>query len=87
MLQNCNRWSYDIPGFITHEDLCYVIKNEHIIKQGSILNGSTKIDADNYYVQTGDMRNIELMFTEVADIKFKEIDEQGDKETYKLKIK
>jgi hypothetical protein len=69
------------------KDLCYVIKNEHIIKQGSILNGSTKIDADNYYVQTGDMRNIELMFTEVADIKFKEIDEQGDKETYKLKIK
>lgn len=32
-LQNCNRWSYDITGFIKH----YVIKNKYIIKQGPVL--------------------------------------------------
>lgn len=36
-LQNCNRWSYDITGFIKH----YVIKNKYIYnKTRTCISGS-----------------------------------------------
>lgn len=54
-------WNYDIPGFITQEDFKYAIINRHIIKQGDLLNGKTRIDADNYYVQASDMKNLDLI--------------------------
>lgn len=75
-----NKWSYDIPGFITHKDLCKLIKNEYVIEKGALLNGKTEMDADNYYVQAGDMRNINEMFKQITDIHIKEIDEIGQKE-------
>lgn len=50
-------WGYDIPGYITLNDLKQIIKQGNIIHQGSWLNQSTVMDADNYYVQAGDMRN------------------------------
>lgn len=49
------KWRYDIPGFVTKEELKYAIDNKYIIKQGQLLNGRTKMDADNYYIQSGDM--------------------------------
>lgn len=51
-------WKYDIPGFITQDDLKYVIKNRFIIKRGEMLNGKTKMDAENYYIQSGDMHDL-----------------------------
>jgi len=54
-------WEYDIPGFILKEDLIYAINNKFIIGQGQYLNGKTIMDAENYYVQAGDMRNIEKL--------------------------
>ncbi|WP_061313253.1 hypothetical protein [Clostridium botulinum] len=56
------KWSYDIAGFITHTDLCEAIKDKNIIKKGDILNKYTIIDADNYYVQAGDMKTIDELF-------------------------
>ena len=53
------KWTYDIPGFVSHKDIREVITNKHIIKQGEMLNGKTRMDAENYYIQTGDMRKIE----------------------------
>lgn len=50
-------WEYDVPGFITNEDLVYLITNDFIIYQGEKLNGSVTMDANNYYCQTGDMRD------------------------------
>ena len=32
--------------------------SEHIIKKGQLLNGKIPMDANNYYVHAGDMRNI-----------------------------
>lgn len=55
-------WKYDIPGFITNEDLKYIIRNEFVIKKGEMLNGNIPMDAENYYVQAGDMRNIKYVF-------------------------
>jgi len=49
-------WEFDIAGFITHEDLVYLINSHFILPQNSYLNGKTRMDAENYYVQSGDMR-------------------------------
>ena len=54
-------WNYDIPGYITRNELIYAIKNKHIIQQGEMLNGTTKMDADNYYIQTIDLHPIETI--------------------------
>jgi hypothetical protein len=52
------KWKYDIPGFVSKEELKFAITNKHIIKQGQMLNGRTVMDAENYYIQSGDMRPI-----------------------------
>ena len=52
-------WNSDIPGFATLDDIKFVISNKHILPQGSKLNGKTPMDAENYYIQSGDMHNIE----------------------------
>lgn len=49
---------YDMPGFITRSDLIKIIEKKHLIKKGQLLNGRIPMDANNYYIQTGDMRNI-----------------------------
>jgi len=63
-LINSRTWLYDIPGYIKHQDLQYIIRNQYILPQGSVLNKNTEMDADNYYIQSGDMKNfIQLLFT------------------------
>lgn len=52
-------WEYDIPGFITLEELQYVINNNYIIPKGALLNGKTPMDAHNYYIQAGDMHGLD----------------------------
>lgn len=52
------KWEYDIAGAITNEDLKYIINNNYIIRKGELLNGKIEMDADNYYVQAGDMRKV-----------------------------
>jgi len=49
-------WEYDIPGYITNADLISVIKNNLLIPKGALLNNAVKMDAENYYVQAGDLR-------------------------------
>jgi len=51
------KWEYDIAGYITREDLKYLIDNDFILPQKSLLNGTIPMDAENYYIQSGDMRN------------------------------
>lgn len=50
------KWEYDLPGYIKNEDLVKIINSGDIIPQNAILNGKTKMDAENYYVETGSMR-------------------------------
>ena len=49
-------WTYHCIGFVTREDLKYIISNKYILPQGAMLNERTEMDATNYYVQSGDMR-------------------------------
>ena len=53
-----NNWSYDIPGYCTNEDFLNAILTKNIIPKNAMLNNYTKMDASNYYIQSGDMRVI-----------------------------
>jgi len=59
-------WTYDYAGYISLEHLRYLIRNNFIIRKGDILNGATRIDADNYYVQAGDMPSVESLLLELT---------------------
>ncbi|MGG5461190.1 hypothetical protein [Clostridium sp. B9] len=54
------KWKYDLPGYIKNEDLVKSIKSRKIIPQNSLLNTKTKMDAENYYIETGTMRKFKI---------------------------
>lgn len=58
-------WKYDFTGYISHSDLQKIIREGFIIHKGDLLNGSTCIDADNYYIQAGDMLDIQHLLDEL----------------------
>lgn len=53
-------FEFDVPGFITKEDLIFLISNRYIIWKGQRLNSKTTMDATNYYCQCSDMRDFEV---------------------------
>ncbi|WP_157491739.1 hypothetical protein [Maribacter thermophilus] len=52
-------FSADICGFITNTDFVEIIDKGHILPQNSLLNGRISMDAENYYIQSGDLKEIE----------------------------
>ena len=56
-------WAYDFPGFIYYSELVKMIRERRIIPQNAMLNGSTKMDAENYYFQTGNMHSMIEIYT------------------------
>lgn len=68
ILQNLifiNNWNYDIAGYCTNSDLVEKITNGYILPQNSILNHYTKMDANNYYIQSGDLKTITDLITKL----------------------
>ncbi|MCL2413864.1 MAG: hypothetical protein FWC94_01235 [Bacteroidales bacterium] len=63
------KWEYDIPGWCCRHQLVEIIKKPHIIREKEMLNGTTPMDADNYYIQAGDMHNIESLINILKDKK------------------
>ena len=57
-----NKQEYDIPGFITINELKYIIANQHVINKEDMLNGKTRMDAKNYYCQAGDLYPISNIY-------------------------
>lgn len=55
----------DIPGYITNQDLKNLIKNGFILPQNSLLNGRMKMDANNYYIQSGDLKRLSEIMDEL----------------------
>jgi hypothetical protein len=54
------RFSCDIPGFLTIKDFRKIIREDMTIKKGQMLAVEKfKLDADNYYCQAGNLRDIE----------------------------
>lgn len=62
-------WTFDIPGYATREDLIQIINDGFILPRGSMLNGKMKMDASNYYIQTGDMRSLNNFIREQEEKK------------------
>lgn len=58
-------WEFELTGYIDKEDLIYIIENKFILPQNALLNGKTKMDAENYYVQSGDMKDIKILINEL----------------------
>lgn len=50
-------WFYDIPGYISNEDLVHIIKKKQIIPRGYKLNGKISMDTDKYYEETGKLKD------------------------------
>lgn len=58
------RWRANIVGFMTRGEFVQeVIGEEMILPRGSVLNGSTRMDAGNYYAQSGDLHDISELIT------------------------
>lgn len=54
-------FSYDIPGYMTRNNLTQLIDSNYFIPQGAYLNRigrNNRIDANNYYMQAGDLQPI-----------------------------
>jgi hypothetical protein len=49
-------WQYDVAGWIDKLDLVQIINAGFTLPQGATLNTKTTVDANNYYVQSGDMK-------------------------------
>ena len=58
---NEQNWMFDIPGFANNSLLVKAIQDSNILPKGALLNGKTKMDATNYYIQTGDLEDIKLI--------------------------
>lgn len=54
-------WEYNIAGYITRDDLIYIIRNKYILPKGAMLNGKQRMDAENYYVQVCDLRKLDTL--------------------------
>lgn len=59
------KYLYEFSGYITHEDLKYIIRHNYVIRKGDYIGKACKdykgtcMDADNYYVQLSSMRKKE----------------------------
>ena len=58
-------WWYDIPGYMTHLTMRWIINKKRILPQNSLLNGKIRMDAENYYIEAGDLKEIGHLCSEL----------------------
>ena len=63
-----NDWYFDIAGYCTNANIITTIANGNILPQNAMLNQYTKMDASNYYIQSGDMKCIKDLVLELKTI-------------------
>jgi len=62
------QWDTNLADFITRTELVEdVIGAGLMIHQNSLLNGKTRMDADNYYVQAGDLHSFSELIVMLRD--------------------
>ncbi len=59
------KWEFDIAGFCTLKTIKHIISRQYILPKGSLLNGKMKIDAANYYIQCGNLKEIGFLISEI----------------------
>lgn len=62
---NCQQWLFDIAGYITNLLLIDIISRNQIIAKNGTINTYTKMDAENYYIESGDMLRIDTLCQEL----------------------
>lgn len=55
-------WTYDIPGCCSIKTIQHIIQNQYIIPKNALLNGKTKMDAENYYIQAGKLYHLDRLY-------------------------
>lgn len=60
------RWYFEMTGYITNDDLKEVIRNKYILPKGAFLNSEkTIMDAENFYIQSKNLRDSNKIFEEI----------------------
>ncbi|MEN2402096.1 hypothetical protein GKZ90_0020065 [Flavobacterium sp. MC2016-06] len=54
-------WWFDIAGCCTIKTIRYMIENNYILPKDSLLNGKAKMDAENYYIQSGELQDLDFL--------------------------
>lgn len=61
---NTSEFEYDIPGTISQKTLLHIIREKYILPKRAFLN-KTRMDAENYYVQAGNMKDLDLLIERI----------------------
>ncbi|PCH67498.1 MAG: hypothetical protein COC06_11185 [Bacteroidales bacterium] len=61
-------WSFDFAGVCTQKTIKHIISNKYILPQNSLLNGEIKMDAGNYYIQCGDLKEFDFLLEELEKL-------------------
>lgn len=59
------KWFFDFAGFCSDKTIKHIIKHQYILPQNSLLNGKIHMDAENYYVQSGDLKDFDFFVNEL----------------------
>ena len=62
------KWFFDFAGVCSNLTLKYIIENKYILPKNSFLNAKIKMDADNYYIQAGNLKDISWMTDELKKL-------------------
>ncbi len=64
-LINDQKWFYDFGGICSLKTIKHIIKKTYYIPQNGLLNGTIKMDASNYYIQCGNLKNFNYLVEEL----------------------
>ncbi|PVX52293.1 hypothetical protein C7377_0603 [Balneicella halophila] len=65
---SCNNWYYDFAGVCSRETIKYIIANNYLLPQDALLNGTISMDASNYYIQSGSLKNISVLINTLRNM-------------------
>lgn len=58
-------WHYDFAGVCTQDTIKHIIGEDYLLPKNSLLNGKIKMDAANYYIQCGDLKEFNFLIEEL----------------------
>ena len=61
-------WFFDFAGVCSDKTINYVIKKQYLLPQNSLLNGKIKMDAENYYIQSCDLKEFNFFVNELKKL-------------------
>jgi len=61
-------WFFDFAGICSDKTIKHIIKNKYLLPQNSLLNGKIKMDAENYYIQSGNLKEFDFFVNELRKL-------------------